>query len=331
MPKRVVFHETGEPVEVLRIEEYESPPLPPACARVAMRMAPINPADLNLLEGRYGVRPSLPCVAGLEGYGIVKEVAEGVESLKVGDPVLSPDGPGSWCEEIVYPADALIPLPEGMNDIQAATLKVNPSTAWRMLHDFVDLPKGAWVVQNAGNSGVGRHVIQLAHAKGWRTVSFVRRLELIDELLGIGADAVYLDSDESVVEAKSRIGTPGAVLGLNAVGGESATRIMRILDEQATLVTYGGMSKRPLAIATGSLIFRDLNVRGFWLTRWWKAAGRAEKISMLTELGALARAGRLNLPVDRLFQLTDVKQAVLRASEPGRAGKVLLTLADPAA
>ncbi|MFQ3578188.1 MAG: 2-enoyl thioester reductase domain-containing protein, partial [Verrucomicrobiia bacterium] len=216
----------------------------------------------------------------------------------------------------------------GLSDRQAATLKVNPSTAWRMLHDFVNLPPGAWVIQNAGNSAVGRHVIQLAHAKGWRTLSLVRRPELVDELLGIGADAVFLDQDESLDEARSRMGTPSPTLGLNAVGGESATRLMKLLGEKATLVTYGGMSKRPLTIPTGPLIFRDLKISGFWLTRWWRTAERAEKISMLSELALLARAGQLSAPVDRVFPLADIKQAVLRAAEPGRTGKVLLALAD---
>jgi trans-2-enoyl-CoA reductase len=63
------------------------------------------------------------------------------------------------------------------------------------------------VAQNAANSGVGRALIQLAHHFGLRTINFVRRAELIDELKALGADAVVLDTDEGVAEAKKIVGT----------------------------------------------------------------------------------------------------------------------------
>ena len=75
-------------------------------------------------------------------------------------------------------------------------LKINPLTAWRMLHDFVRLEKGDWVIQNAANSAAGRAVIQIAHELGYRTVNVVRRKELIEELRAEGGDVVLLDNDE---------------------------------------------------------------------------------------------------------------------------------------
>ena len=75
-------------------------------------------------------------------------------------------------------------------------LKINPLTAWRMLHDFVRLEKGDWVIQNAANSAAGRAAIQISRELGYKTVNVVRRAELIEELRAEGGDVVLLDNEE---------------------------------------------------------------------------------------------------------------------------------------
>src|SRR5881227_3786709 len=75
-------------------------------------------------------------------------------------------------------------------------LKINPITAWRMLHDFVELKPGDWLIQNAANSGAGRAVIHITKELGYKTVNIVRRAELIDELRAEGADVVVVDGEK---------------------------------------------------------------------------------------------------------------------------------------
>ena len=74
-------------------------------------------------------------------------------------------------------------------------LKVNPITAWRMLHDFVSLQPGDWLIQNAANSGAGQCVIQVARELGYKTVNVVRRAELVDELRSLGGDVVVVNGE----------------------------------------------------------------------------------------------------------------------------------------
>src|SRR5258705_13943177 len=100
---------------------------------------------------------------------------------------------GRGCDAIAEIAEERVVVPAGIEPVHAAMLKINPMTAWRMLHDYVQLQKGDWLIQNAANSAAGRAVIQIAHELGYKTVNVVRRAELIEELRGEGGDIVLLD------------------------------------------------------------------------------------------------------------------------------------------
>ena len=326
MATRIRFHETGNPEEVLKLETFHPGNPGPGEIRVEMRFAPINPADLNIIEGKYGIKLALPADAGLEGAGVVAELGTGVVNVRVGDHVFPPDGQGAWCSEFIAPAESVTVVPKGLSDLQAATLRVNPCTAWRMLNDFVSLKPGDWVVQNASNSAVGRHVIQIAHAEGWRTVNLVRREELILELKELGGDVVLLDDDHAPTVAKTALQGHAPTLAFNAVGGESALRVCKMLAPGSPVITYGGMSRKPITLPTGFLIFNDLKFQGFWVSRWWKNATPEARTDMLESVAHLARTGRLEVPVDRVFPLNEIKAAVARAAEGSRNGKVLLDL-----
>jgi trans-2-enoyl-CoA reductase len=321
----VVIHEHGKPVDVARVETVEVPEVGPGDARVRMLLAPINPADLNVLEGTYPVRPRLPGVPGAEGVGRVEAIGDGVDTVKEGDLVLMPPALGTWRQALVCPADNLIPCPADIPLEQAAMLRVNPATALRMLRDFVTLAPGEWVVQNASNSGVGRAVIQLAQVHGWRTVNVVRRPELIEEMLLLGGDVVVLDKPDAEVDLRAATGDAPPRLALNAVGGDSASRLSASLAPGGTLVTYGAMSRQPLRISNGDLIFRNLTFRGFWVSQWFKEATRADRIAMFDEIFALAREGRLYTPVESIYALERAKEAIAAAAEGMRNGKILLS------
>lgn len=319
----IVYHEHGKPEDVLQVEEKEIADLQPHEVLVEMKAAPINPADLNMIEGKYAIRPELPAVPGTEGAGVVVATGSAVRELKTGTLVLPPNSFGSWREAGVVAADKLIVVPEGISPEQAAMLKVNPPTAWRMLHDVVTLNPGNWVLQNAANSGVGVAVIQIAKTLGLRTLNVVRRPELIDELKDIGADVVVCDSDELPKQIAGFTGGAKIMLALNAVGGESALHLANSLGRGGTIVTYGAMSRQPLRIPNGLLIFKDLRWRGFWVTQWYQQATKAERDEMFAHLFPLAERGILKTKIEKAYPIQEVKQAIGHAQQGGRAGKIL--------
>jgi NADPH:quinone reductase-like Zn-dependent oxidoreductase len=315
------FHEFGKPAEVLRLEPLELPPLAEGEVCLKILAAPVNPADLNLIEGTYGVKPELPVVPGIEGCGEVVESR--AADFQPGDRTILLRRAGSWATHVQLPAEHLFKLPVGIDPLQAAMLKVNPATAWRLLTGFATLEPGSWVVQNAANSGVGRCVIAVAKELGLRTINLVRRPELIDELLALGADVVVTDDDAGMEAAKSAAaGKPK--LAFNCVGGESALRLMNLLAPEGIHVTFGAMARRPLTVPNGLLIFKNLQLRGLWITKWLEGAPRQELDEAYGRLADLMLGGSLKIPVDSTHSLEAFGCALERLGETGREGKVLL-------
>ena len=288
-------------------------------AVVRVLAAPIHPADLNTIEGKY---PG-PAKLGREGVGQVEELGPATAGPAPGTRVLLPPDLSTWCEALICPAIQLVPVPDKVAVEQAATLRVNPGSAFRMLRDFVPLKSGEWLLQNAANSAVGRAVIQLSRAMGLRTVNLVRRLELFEPMRTAGADIVLMDDEQAAKEIREIV--PDARLALNAVGGESALRLANALGEGGTLVTYGAMGRHPLRIPNGLLIFKDLRVAGFWLSRWIQRATTPEKSAMLKELLAYAERGVLHTEVEKTYRLSEFEAALEHARQSERSGKILFT------
>jgi NADPH:quinone reductase-like Zn-dependent oxidoreductase len=300
-----------------------------------MLAAPINPADLNLVQGVYGRRPDMPgptgSPTGMEGVGTVVESR--VPEIPVGTCAIMLRGLGTWAHSLTLPATDVVPIPADLPVDQAAMLKVNPLTALRLLRDFATLPAGRWIIQNAANSGVGRCVIQLAARFGWQTVNLVRRAaERAPDLAALGADLVLEDGDPRTLDAVLEA-TGGArpLLALNAVGGDSGSALLRLLAPGGVLVTYGGMSRRSLKVSTSQLVFDDLHLRGFWLSRWLEETPPEQVRADLDWLAGEVAAGRLVQAVDSRYPLEAFPAAIRRAQEEFRHGRVLFDLRDPVA
>jgi trans-2-enoyl-CoA reductase len=300
-------------------------------ALVRILAAPINPADINQVQGTYAVLPPLPAVGGNEGVGVVEAVGDAVKGLAVGDHVIMGDaGLGTWRTRGLFPAASLISVPKDLSVEHAATIGVNAATAYRLLADFVPLQKGDTVLANAGSSGVVSALAALCHVRGVRLVLSMRARPdwdvLVERLKQQGAEAVV---DEEFVRTpafkKLLSDMPPPKLALNAVGGRSATELARHLARGGTLVTYGGMSRQPVTLPTSLLIFKDIVARGFWMTQWNKTASAAAKKAMLTELFGLAKAGQLKSYVER-HELDNFADAFKRVQEGQVSRKVLLTL-----
>ena len=322
-----VYETHGNPGDVLRVESRPWPTPAAGEVIVKMRAAPINPADLNQIEGKYPVRAELPATPGFEGAGIVVDGAADVKDLSNDALVILPHNTGTWRDAVAVKADELVVVPAAINAVHASMLKINPMTAWRLLHDYVDLARGDWLIQNAANSAAGRAVIQIARELGYKTVNVVRRSELIGELRLEGGDVVLVDSENLRHEVKDAIGSPPVRLGLNAVGGESALRLANCLAPGSTLVTYGAMSLQPLKIPNGLLIFNDLRFRGIWINKWYDNATPAQRMETFQHLFEMAKRGLLQTKVEKAYPLSEAKTAVAHAARGQRSGKIIFEFA----
>ncbi|XP_016399627.1 trans-2-enoyl-CoA reductase, mitochondrial [Sinocyclocheilus rhinocerous] len=272
----------------------------------------------------YAILPELPAVGGNEGVAQVIEVGDKVKTLKLGDWVIPRDaGIGTWRTAAVLKADDLVTLPKDIPVLSAATLGVNPCTAFRMLTDFEELKPGDTVIQNAANSGVGHAVIQIAAAKGIQTINVIRDRpelqQLSDRLTALGATHVITEETLRRPEMKELFKScPRPKLALNGVGGKSATELLRHLQSGGSMVTYGGMAKQPVTVPVSALIFKDVKIRGFWVTQWKRDNKHDEDTlrNMLDELCILIRAGKLSAPACTEVSLQDFRKALENAMKP---------------
>ncbi|KAJ2342256.1 mitochondrial 2-enoyl thioester reductase, partial [Coemansia sp. RSA 2671] len=238
-----VYSEPGDLAQVLRVVWRQLPlELEPTSVVVKMLAAPVNPSDLNQIEGTYPVRGRFSdevlgrdecsrervAVGGNEGVGVVEAVGSGVSDLRVGDWVVPRRAGeyGTWCTRTVVGRSALVEVPAGwrlgVDSLTVGSMKVNPCSAFRLLRDYAQLAPGDWIIQNGANSGVGRAVIQMARLMGVHTVNVVRdrspeEYESLDrELSALGADLVVRDSDLGAEWFKKRVREAGPLkLGLN--------------------------------------------------------------------------------------------------------------------
>lgn len=323
--KRAIYRRHGQPSEV--IELVTEPDLQPGPQEVCVRnqVMTINPADLLAIEGRYGKEPvSLPATPGNGAFGVVEAVGKDVKHLAIGDTVL-PVGGGLWADLVVVHERMAPKAPDGVDPEQAAMMRANPGTAYLMLSQLADLAPGDWVVQNAANSNVGRMVVRFARDMGLHTVNIVRRADVSEMLLDDGADAVIVQDDESDL-SKAILDTAEAPprLALDAVGGDATAALAGAVGDGATVAVYGLLSGTDSRIGARDLVFRGVNVRGFWLADWYAKAGREQIRELHNYLAEKLAEGMIHTEVEERYPLSRVKEAVAHAARDGRSGKIVL-------
>lgn len=316
----------GKPDESLSLESYELPPLQDGQALLKILAAPINPADFGRIGGTYGDLAPLPATAGLEGVAEIVEKRGGSNDLRVGQRVFVPSSVGSWQTFAIAPIDQLFPAPEKLPVEQAAMAWVNPVTAWQLLHSFVRLQAGDVIVQNAATSAVGKLVIQFANHLGIKTVNLVRDLSRAEQLQEVGATIVLLDDKDAPEKVLEATRGKKAKLALNSVGGSSAYGMCKLLQDDATLVTFGGMDRDPAPFPTRYLIFNDIRLRGYWVSKWYRTASRSEILTLHNEVFTFMESSKLTAPVAARYGLEQFAEALEHAQTPGKEGKVLFDL-----
>lgn len=271
--------------------------------------------------------------------------------LKKGDWVIPAASQfGTWRTHAVAEAGQLLKVnKEGLTPMQVATISVNPCSAYRLLRSYgpsaglkmpglgmrpLEVGSGEWFIQNGANSGVGRAAIQFGKLWGLRSINVIRDRDSVEatealkqELYDLGADVVVTDSQFQSREWKDQLaeitrkGREQIGLGLNCVGGKSATAIARSLGEGGTMVSYGGMAKQPVALPVGLLIFKDIRFVGFWLSKWNEKDVSGRK-HMIEDILSLTRAGQFrDVPVEEVKWDWETEEATLKnAVQEGLSG-----------
>ncbi|EEB06936.1 enoyl-[acyl-carrier protein] reductase [Schizosaccharomyces japonicus yFS275] len=288
--RAIAYSEYGNPKQVLRCIQYPVQHCSPEELTVRFLASPINPSDINQIEGVYPSRPSMTtdltpntpsAVAGNEGVVEVIDVGSSLrDRWEPGQwAVMSTTNLGTWRTHLTTKPENLIRVDQyAFHNVQeAASLTVNPCTAFMLLHSAVKLQPGDWFMQTGANSVVGMNILQLARHFGYNSINIIRARpdaeSLKERLRQLGATYVITDEElmqrsemKKLVPKWTENNPPK--LGIDCVSGRTATEMSKYLANSATISTYGGMSRQPLGIPVSLLIFKDLRFHGFWLTKW---------------------------------------------------------------
>ncbi|XP_046325454.1 enoyl-[acyl-carrier-protein] reductase, mitochondrial isoform X3 [Marmota monax] len=279
--RALIYGSHGDPAKVVELKNLELAAVGGSDVHVKMLAAPINPSDINMIQGNYGLLPKLPAVGGNEGVGQVEAVGCRVTRLK----------PGDW----VIPANA------GLGDsviqnasnsgVGQAVIQIAAALGLRTINVVRDRPDIQKLMDRLKDLGA-EHVIteeelrkqeakNLFKVQRWlryygRTHRLGGQMCHVTRELGGGSQSTCLcKACSEVAEGSSQAekNTPQPRLALNCVGGKSSTELLRHLAPGGTMVTYGGMAKQPVTAPVSLLIFKDLKLRGFWLSQWKKDHG----------------------------------------------------------
>ncbi len=346
--KQAVYHrfDFEHPTDVYMVEEAKRPSDPgPEEVLVRIKYAPVHPCDILCAMGVVnGVQ--LPSVGGTEGAGVVKAVGTNLldrfqPGLRVHVAANYVFGKwdrwqGTWRDYMLCPANALIPVPDGVPDEVAAQFLVNPLTAFAMVKTF-DLKPGKILIQTAAASVLGRIMIELSSIYGFELINIVRRPESAEKLKDeYGAEHVYVydATPETGEQVKTAIRRDFHKRRINycieAVGGDTARLCLDVLGPDGEFYMYGALSGETMLTinTTADLAMNNNTLRG-WSSQetWLRQTPDDVKQACVDELWSLLVDGRLKIPeTDEVFSLDQVSEALVASIRPGREGKVLLRL-----
>ena len=316
----------GDPRDVIRKVEVDEPNPGADEVLVEIEVAAMHLADLKFIQGEPGFRWfEMPRWPGHEGLGRIVALGSEVTDRSVGDRVFLPIGAGTFRQRVPAKASECLPAPEG-DAQQLALTSINGLTASILVDDIAQPEPGEWIIQNGANSSCGRFIIALARERGAKSVSIVRRSELVDELLDAGADVVLVDSadaDETAARVREATGDAAIRYGFDCVAAQGTVTIARCLADEGTVINYGFMSGQNAEMAFRDMFERRISLEGMSrrtvLSAW-------ERRDVLARLARLTAEGKLRAKIAGAFTLDQAQEAFDLQAKTGsdRPGKVLI-------
>jgi len=319
--KAVRLNEFGD-IDVLKIEELPEPNLRPHHVMIKVDSAGVNYADILRRGGSYP-GPGLPSSMGLESAGTVTEVGSDVTGITVGQQVMAM-GPGSQAEYVAVNGNLVFPYPNSLDAVEAGGMPIVFLTAYHILKSRGQMQSGDTVLVQAGASGVGTVLIQLAKAWGAKVIATASTQDKLDLCKSLGADVVinYTEVDfEEVVKEES--GGDGVKLVAECVGGEVLEKSVRCVSAYGTLVSYGNASQTPANLPTSDITSVNRTVVGFSMGR--SPVGSLDHKAAMAEMFPMIAAGQAKLVVDQILPMAEVGKAHQHLANRGAMGKVILT------
>ncbi len=320
------YKKFGTPAEVLSVRDTEKPEPKANEIRIKTILAPIHNHDLATIKGTYGYKPELPAIGGSEAVGTIDALGDDVKGFEVGQRVSIANVHNTWAEFFTAPADFVFAIPDSIKDEMAAQLIAMPLSAL-MLLEYLNLQYGQWVIHNAANGAVGKTLAILAAGRGINTINIVRSDAAKEQLEKADIKNNFSTSDEDWQDqVKALVGEQRIIAAIDAVGGEASGELQSLLGKGGTIVASSALSGDPMALNSGQLIFNKITAKGFWGTDTSVNMNQKNKQRLVNELIERTTSGKLQLPVDSTYDLSEVTKAVSNDVQSNKTGKILLKI-----
>jgi NADPH2:quinone reductase len=312
------------PAEVLTLGERPDPVAGPGQIRIRIRAAGINRPDLLQRQGRYPPPPGASDILGLEVAGEVDQVGDGVSRWSVGDRVCALLGGGGYAEYAVVDARHALPVPAGLDFVQAAAIPETVFTVFANVFEAGSLKAGETVLIHGATGGIGVTAIQMAKAAGARVIATSRSPEKAAAALALGADISLDASAEDLGEALARVG--GVDVVLDMVGAAYARINLDALKPLGRWVVIATLTGSKSEIDLMKIMVKRIVLTGSTL----RARPAAEKARIAqaveTTVWPWIVSGLVRPPIEATFPLAQAAQAHLHLEAGQHVGKVVLTV-----
>ena len=325
----ITIDQPGGP-EVMKWAEQPDPELPPGHVLLDVAATAVNRADLLQRQGFYPPPPGASDVLGLECSGTIAELGEGVSGWSVGDQVCALLAGGGYAEKVAVPASQLLPLPEGVDLLVAASLPEVACTVWSNVVMGAGLSRGDVLLVHGGGGGIGTHAIQVGVALGARVAVTAGSEEKLARCRELGADILvnYREAD-FVDEIRKATDGHGADVILDNMGGSYLDRNVDVLAADGRLVVIGMQGGRKGELDLGKLLSKRGHVTAAGLRGRAESGheGKAEIVADVRKrLWPLIAEGAVQPIVSAELPITEAPRGHELLDSADTVGKVILTI-----
>ncbi len=322
---RVIEIEGGSgPAEALKIAERPDPVAGPGQVLIRVRAAGVNRPDLLQRSGGYPPPPGASDILGLEIAGEVAGVGEGLTRWQVGDRVCALLGGGGYAEQAVVDARHVLPIPEGLDFVQAAVLPETVFTVYANVFEGGGLKAGETLLIHGATSGIGVTAIQMAKAAAAKVIATSRGADKAKAAKALGAD-ISLDASTDDLEAQIRA-AGGADVVLDMVGRDYAALNLNSLNAGGRWVVIASLTGAKVEMDLQRIMLKRLTLTGSTLRS--RPADEKARLTAAVEatVWPWVASGAVRPPVQAVFPLAQAADAHAELEAGGHIGKIVLTV-----
>ncbi len=321
--RAVLCKEFGPP-ESLVVEDIDAPTAGPGQALIDVAAAGVNFPDVLIIQDKYQFKPPLPFTPGGEISGTVKEVGEGVTSVRVGDRILASTGIGAFAEQVAISAESAIPIPDEMDFVAASAFLFTYGTSHYALEGRGHLKAGENLLVLGAAGGVGLAAVELGKVMGARVIAAASSDEKLEVCKQHGADELINYSNEDLKQrAKDLTAGKGADVVYDPVGGDYAEAALRATNWEGRFLVIGftaGIPRPPLNL----VLLKGCDIVGvFWGA--FVARYPERHLANVSQLMDWYKAGKLEPHISGTYSLDNVADALNEVGDRKVKGKVVIT------